>query len=544
LNQFSQIKALQSSIFSLYARASMTRVWRLKQTAAGHQFLLTLLLWLGLNWGIPPALAGSISPTLESATTGSIQPYLEQAQAQVTEFTLKNGLKFIVLERHRAPVVSFLTYANVGGADEPAGQTGVAHYLEHLAFKGTRQIGTRDYGAEKPLLEQQDQLFEQIKAAQTAGNAAAQLQTKFAELETQTSQYAIQNQLGQIVSQAGGVGLNANTSSEATRYFYSFPSNKLELWMSLESERFLEPVFREFFQEKEVILEERRMRTENSPLGQMVEAFLQTAFTVHPYGRPVIGSTADIRNLTRPNVAKFFATYYVPNNLAIAVVGDVDPQEVKRLAEIYFGRYQPGPVPPVTNVVEPAQTETKQVTLRLASQPWYFEGYHSRPIADPDYVVDEMIASLLSSGRTSRLYESLVATQRVALAAQGSNGFPGNKYPNLMLFYALTAPGHSVDDVATVLRQEIDRLRTEPVSTLELERLKKQARTSLLQALDSNSGMANLLLEYQVKTGDWRNLFKQLEAIAAVTPADIQRVAQVTFTPANRTIGKILPQNS
>jgi predicted Zn-dependent peptidase len=527
----------------------MNRVWALKQTAIvsfGHQFLLVLLLWSGLNWGIPPALAGSISPTLQSATTGSIQPYLEQAQAQVTEFTLKNGLKFIVLERHCAPVVSFLTYANVGGADEPEGQTGVAHYLEHLAFKGTRRIGTRDYGAEKPLLEQQDQQFEQIKAVQAATDSArlTQLQKSFAELEAQTSQYAIQNQLGQIVSQAGGVGLNANTSSEATRYFYSFPSNKLELWMSLESERFLEPVFREFFKEKEVILEERRMRTENSPLGQMVEAFLQTAFTVHPYGRPVIGSTADIRSLTRPNVEQFFATYYVPNNLAIAVVGDVDPQEVKRLAEIYFGRYQPGPAPPVTTVVEPAQTETKQVTLRLASQPWYFEGYHSRPIADPDYVVDEMIASLLTNGRTSRLYESLVSTQRVALAAQGSNGFPGNKYPNLMLFYALTAPGHSVDEVATALRQEIDRLRTEPVSTLELERLKKQARTSLLQALDSNSGMANLLLEYQVKTGDWRNLFKQIEAIAAVTPADIQRVAQATFTPANRTIGKILPQNS
>ncbi len=527
----------------------MNRVWGLRKITIlsfGHKCFLLLLLCLGLNWGIPPALARSLSPGLESAATGSIQPYLEQAQAQVTEFKLKNGLKFIVLERHRTPVVSFLTYANVGGADEPDGQTGVAHYLEHLAFKGTRQIGTRDYKAEKPLLEQQDQLFEQIKAAQTAGNTTQvdQLKTKFAELEIQANQYVIQNQLGQIVGQAGGVGLNASTTSEATRYFYSFPSNKLELWMSLESERFLEPVFREFFQEKEVILEERRMRTENSPLGQMIEAFLQTAFTVHPYGRPVIGSTADIRNLTRPKVEKFFATYYVPNNLAIAVVGDVDPQEVKRLAEIYFGRYQPGPTPPVANVVEPAQTKTKQVMLRLASQPWYFEGYHSRAIADPDYVVDEMIASLLSNGRTSRLYESLVSTQRVALAAQGTNGFPGNKYPNLMLFYALTAPGHSVDEVATALHQEIDRLRTEPISTLELERVKKQARTNLLQALDSNDGMGKLLLEYQVKTGDWRNLFKQIEAIAAVTPADIQRVAQATFTPANRTIGKILPQNS
>jgi predicted Zn-dependent peptidase len=525
----------------------MPRAKKLRQAAivsVGRWVLLILLFWGGLSWGINWGSTAWARAIDSESTTSSIQPYLEQAQAQVTEFTLKNGLKFIVLERHRAPVVSFLTYANVGGVDEPTGQTGVAHYLEHLAFKGTRQIGTRDYSAEKPVLDQQDQLFEQIKAAQTAGKAATQLQTQFAELEAKASQYVIQNQLAQIVGQAGGVGLNANTSSEATRYFYSFPSNKLELWMSLESERFLEPVFREFFQEKEVILEERRMRTENSPLGQMMEAFLETAFTVHPYRRPVIGSTADIRNLSRPQVEKFFATYYVPNNLAIAIVGDVDPQQVKRLAEIYFGRYQPGPTPPALSVVEPAQTETKQVTLRLASQPWYFEGYHSQAINDPDYVVDEMIVSLLSQGRTSRLYESLVSTQRLALAAQGSNGFPGNKYPNLMLFYALTAPGHSVDQVATALHQEIDRLRTEPVSTEELERVKKQARAGLLQALDSNEGMGRLLLEYQVKTGNWRNLFKQLEAIAAVTPADVQRVAQATFTPANWTVGKILPQSS
>jgi predicted Zn-dependent peptidase len=312
--------------------------------------------------------------------------------------------------------------------------------------------------------------------------------------------------------------------------------------MSLESERFLEPVFREFYQEKEVILEERRLRTENSPIGQLTEAFLAKAFTLHPYRRPVIGYSQDIRNLTRQDVQNFFKTYYAPSNLTIAIVGDVDPHKVKQLAQIYFGRYQANPALPKITAVEPPQTEAREVTLRLASQPWYLEGYHRPALNHPDHVIYEMIGSILSDGRTSRLYKSLVETQQLALNAQGFSGFPGDKYPNLMLFYALTAPGHTVDQVAAALHIEIERLKTEPVSEIELKRVKTQARAGLLRSLDSNEGMAQLLLEYEVKTGSWRNLFKQLDAIAAVTPGDIQRVAQTTFQPQNRTIGKILSQ--
>jgi predicted Zn-dependent peptidase len=452
-------------------------------------------------------------------------------------------MKFIVLERHQAPVVSFLTYADVGGANEPVGKTGVAHFLEHLAFKGTQQIGTRDYKAEKPLLDRLDELAEQIQTASSAPKAEVdRLQAEFEKVEAEAAKYVKQNELGQIVEQAGGVGLNANTSSEATRYFYSFPSNKLELWMSLESERFLEPVFREFYKEKDVILEERRLRVDNSPIGQMIEALLDTAYQVHPYKRPVIGYEKDIRNLTREDVQQFFDTYYVPSNLTVAIVGDVTPNKVKQLAQVYFGRYKAKPAAAKLEVVEPPQRSTREVALRLPSQPWYLEGYHSPGINHPDHVVYEIIGRLLSDGRTSRLYKSLVETQQVALSAQGFSGFPGDKYPNLMLFYALTAPGHSVDEVASLLRKEIERLKTELVSVQELERVKTQVRAGLLRSLKSNMGMAQLLLEYEVKTGSWRNLFEELEAIAAVTPADIQRVAQVTFAAENRTVGRLLPE--
>lgn len=502
-------------------------------------FLVTLLLWSGIS--LNPALGREqVSPP----QTQSIQPYLDRVAEKISEFTLDNGLKFIVLERHTAPVVSFLTYADVGGANEPEGKTGVAHFLEHLAFKGTQRIGTRNYRAEKELLEQLDRLDEQIRTATAAGKTAEaqRLQTEFEKTEAAAGELVVQNELGQIVEQSGGVGLNATTSADATRYFYSFPSNKVELWMSLESERFLEPVFREFYREKQVILEERRMRTDNSPIGKMIEEFLQTAFVEHPYRQPVIGYPEDLVNLRREDVQEFFETYYVPNNLTIAVVGDVDPENVQQLAQTYFGRYKAGPTPPKVDTTEPPQTEPRQVVVRFPSEPWYLEGYHRPGIDHPDNVVYELIAQILSSGRTSRLYKSLVEEQQVALTAQGLNGFPGEKYENLMLFYGLTAPGHTVEEVAAGLQEQINRLTVEEVSTEELERVKTQARAGVLRSLASNQGMASLLVEYQVKTGDWRNLFQELEQIAAVTPKDILRVSRATFRPENRTVGLLLPE--
>ncbi len=515
------------------------------------QSLVALLAAIAFCWGLQPEVAlaqtQTISPppakTQTLPTPSSIQPYLDRVINELTEFRLENGLKFIVLERHQAPVVSFLTYADVGGVDEPDGKTGVAHFLEHLAFKGTTRIGTEDYKAEKPLLERLEQLDTQIQAAKANGKKSevARLEAEFKQVESQAAKLVKQNELGRIVEQAGGVGLNATTSTEATRYFYSFPANKLELWMSLESERFLEPVIRrEFYKEKDVILEERRMRVDNSPIGMMLEKFIDAAYKVHPYRRPVIGYDQDIRNLTPEDVEKFFEGYYVPSNLAIAIVGDVNPAQVKKLAETYFGRYQAKAKATQKIPVEPQQKQTREVSLELPAQPLYLEGYHRPSVTHPDNAVYEIIGSLLSDGRTSRLYKSLVEKQRLALNAQGFSGFPGDKYANLMLFYALTAPGHTLDELGLALRQEIEKLKTEPVAAAELERVKTQARADLLRSLASNMGMAQQLLEYEVKTGSWRNLFKELDQIAAVTPSDIQRVAKATFTPENRTIGKLL----
>jgi predicted Zn-dependent peptidase len=499
---------------------------------------LAWLFILLLTWNFSTA-------TVQADTqSSSIQPYLDGVIKRVTEFTLDNGLKFIVLENHDAPVVSFVTYADVGGVDEPDGQTGVAHFLEHMAFKGTQTIGTIDYKQEKPLLDRLDQIAAEIDKEAATGNKdkIGKLKEELNKVDIEAKKFVKQNEYGQIVEQSGGVGLNATTSTEATNYFYSFPANKLELWMSLESERFLQPVFREFYKEQQVILEERRLRTDNSPVGTMIEAFIDKAFTVHPYRRPVIGYNQDISNLDRPDIQNFYNSYYSPANLTIAIVGDVEPKQVQEFAKIYFGRYPTGKKPQPVKIVEPPQTATREVTIKLPTQPWYFEGYHCPSINDPDNEVYQIISSLMSNGRTSRLYKSLVEEQQIALSAEGFNGFPGDKYPNLVLFYAMTASGHTVEEVAASLQTEIKRIQTEPVSKQELDRVKTQLRADLLRSLDSNMGMARLLTEYEAKTGSWRNIFKQLERLATVTPEDIQRVAQKTFTPENRTVGKLLNQ--
>ena len=514
--------------------ASLSKRW-LKHLVL---LLVVALLWMG-NQGQAIALEDA-----SESSNHSIQPYIDRVMDRVTEFALDNGMRFIVLERHEAPVVSFMTYVDVGSAQEEPGKTGAAHFLEHLAFKGTPRIGTTNYEAEQPLLEQMDSLFEQLQTAiaNDQPDDVDRLQQEFDQVRAAASEYVIQNEYGQIVEQAGGVGLNATTSADATRYFYSFPANKLELWMSLESERFLEPVFREFYEEKDVILEERRMRTDNSPIGKMFEVFLETALPGHPYGRPIIGYAEDLQSMTRQDIEDFFNRYYTPSHIIATVVGDVDPDQVKQLADVYFGRFQPrSPQASQTTTIPPLPQEPQEFTLELPAQPWYVEGYRRPSIDHPDRAVYDIISGILTGGRTSRLYESMVLEQQVALDVRVANGFPGDRYSTLFLAYALTAANHTIEDVAAALDVELERLKTELVSETELARIKNQARASLLQTLDSNQGMASLLAEYEATTGDWRNLFDQLTELEAVTAADVQRVAQDLFRPENLTIGRLLP---
>jgi predicted Zn-dependent peptidase len=298
-------------------------------------------------------------------------------------------------------------------------------------------------------------------------------------------------------------------------------------------------VFREFYKERDVVYEERRMRTESTPIGRMVEQALAAAFTAHPYGQPVVGWPSDLQSFSATDAKAFYAKYYVPSNMVVAVVGDVKSSEVIPMVEKYFGRLPKAAKPDPLRTVEPKQTAERSVVLHEMSQPFYFEAYHRPAETDPDSATFDAIEMLLSEGRTSRLYRSLVRDKKLAAAAAGFNGFPGRKYPNLFAFFAVPTPGHTAGEMADAIHAEIERLKTEDVTADDLQSIKTRTKAGLLRQLDSNSGLAIQLATYQTIFGDWRELFHDVEKIDKVTPADIKRVANATFVPTNRTTAMI-----
>ena len=462
-------------------------------------------------------------------------------EKRITVKKLPNGLTVLIMERPEAPVFSFFTHVNVGSAQEVNGITGLAHMFEHMAFKGTDEIGTTDYPAEKRALAKVEQDYaayqrENLKEVGRDPKKVAQLEEQWKKDVAAANQYVVPNQFAEIVESQGGVGLNASTDWDETEYFYSFPENRLELWAYLESERFLHPVMREFYKERDVVMEERRMRTDSSPQGRLLEQFLAAAFVAHPYGRPVVGWPSDLRSFSATDAMNFYRKYYVPSNITIAVVGDVKASTALPIIERYFGRIPAGPQPEALRTVEPPQRDVREVVLEDKSQPLYIEGYHRPDFRDPDDAVFDVLADLLSKGRTSRLYRSLVRDKQIALAAEGGS-YPGHKYPNLFYFFAVPNQGHTADEMAKPIHDEIERLKTQDVTDEELESIKTRAKADLIRGLGDNSGLAAQLAEYQADYGDWRELFRQIEDIDNVTKTDIRRVANKYFTRENRTVG-------
>ncbi|MBM3749241.1 MAG: insulinase family protein [Acidobacteria bacterium] len=473
------------------------------------------------------------------------QSEFRDLESRVSEFTLANGQRFIVVERHNAPVATFMTYADVGAAQEVKGITGLAHVFEHMAFRGTTTIGTKDWAKEKVLLDKVEKAYyalrdEKRKGAKADAARLKELEQAFKDVQEEAGKLTYKEEFGEIIERAGGRDLNAGTGTDMTVYFFSLPSNQAELWFFLESERFRDPVFRDFYKERDVVMEERRLG-ESQPIGRLVEEFQGVAYKSHPYGEGVIGHMSDLQNLTTADGQAFFKKYYVPSNLTTVVVGDVNPQRIRELAEIYFGRLPSVPKPEPVRTVEPPQQGEKRVAMRLQSQRILLMGYHKPDINHPDNAVYTALGSLLSEGRSSRLYRALVRDKKVATQAGGFPGFPGVKYPGMFVFLGFTAPGHTNQEVEQAIEAELERLKNEPVTAEELDGVKRRARASLLRQLDSNFSLGIQMARYQVLTGDWRNLFRELEKINAVTPQDIQRVAKATFTWENKTVGTIDP---
>ncbi|MHC4153116.1 MAG: M16 family metallopeptidase, partial [Planctomycetota bacterium] len=290
---------------------------------------------------------------------------LSEFEERMSEFALENGITFLVLQRHEAPVVSFHTYADVGAVDETTGMTGLAHLFEHMAFKGSKTIGTKDYTAEADAMAKEDEVFLKIKSELQKGerideDLLNQLREEFEQAQQEAQKYIVHDEFEEIMVRQGSAGFNASTSQDATRYIVSLPSNKVELWMLMESDRFMNAVQREFYKEKNVVMEERRLRTESQPQGRLMEEFLSIAYKAHPYGSPIVGHMSDLKALTRIEAEAFFEKYYSPANLTVAIVGDVNHEQIKQLAEIYFGRIPSGPKPEPVRTIEPSQLGEKR----------------------------------------------------------------------------------------------------------------------------------------------------------------------------------------
>jgi predicted Zn-dependent peptidase len=465
---------------------------------------------------------------------------LKSFEQRITTKVLPNGLTILICERPEAPVFSYSTFIDAGDVNDPSGQSGLAHMFEHLAFKGTSEIGTTDYAAEKVALakvEAANNAYEEeyLKPVGRDPEKLAGLKKAFVEAQAEAHKFVIPNQFTDIAERNGAEGLNAETALDNTLYFWSMPENRLELWAWMESSRLADTVPREFYKERDVVIEERRMRTDSNPEGRMFEQFLATAYVAHNYGRSSIGWPSEVSQINATEAMAFHRKYYVGGNIVVAVVGDVKAAEAMPMLEKYFSRVPGGAKPEEMTTVEPKQFAEKSVVIRDPSQPVYIEGYHRPSYRDPDNSVYDAISDIMSNGRVSRLYRSLVRDQQIAAAAEGVSPYPGDKYPGLFVFFAAPLPGHTPAEMREAIHKEIEKLKTTDVTDDELAMFKTRTRADLLRGLADNQGLANDLAEYQTRYGDWRELFLELDRVDKVTKADIRRVANQVFVSTNRT---------
>jgi predicted Zn-dependent peptidase len=487
--------------------------------------------------------AGPLSALAEKS--GGKQEGFAALEGQVREFRLANGLTLLVLERHEAPVFSFDTAVNAGGVDAVTGVTGIAHVFEHMAFKGTPYVGTNDYAKERAALDAVDRawadlLTERQKRHLADSTKIATLDAAFKAAQEEAGKYVVSNEFSQVLEQAGANGLNAGTRVDYTDYLCNLPSNKLELWALMEGDRMTNPVLREFYKEREVIVEERRMDEESTPNGRLFEEFIATSFKAHPYGNGIIGHRSDLENLSRSDAEKFFREHYVAKNMATAVVGDVSAAEVERLANKYFSGVSAAPAPPPVATVEPRQAAERRVVIEEDAQPVILLGYHEPDMNDPRFHAYEALTSILADGRSSRLYTRLVKEKKVAVQVGAGAGMPGRKYGNLLFAYIVPATGVDPDSALAVFDAEIARfLADAPVTKDELDGVKTRARAEFWHSIQSNEGMAGQLAYYQELTGSWRNLFKQVDQMNAVTEGDVMSAAKECLRKDNRTVAMI-----
>jgi predicted Zn-dependent peptidase len=464
-------------------------------------------------------------------------------EEMVREHTLKNGMKLLLVERHTSPTVSAWIRFKVGSVNERSDERGIAHLLEHMLFKGTKTLGTKDFAREKPLLDSIEKtalqlMAEKIKRGDVDLKKIEELSRKLAGLEAAAEKYLVKNEVSGIYDKNGGYNYNAFTGKDSTAYMISLPANKLELWAVIESDRLRNAVLREFYTERNVVMEERRRSYDADPEGKLWESFLAAAYQAHPYRQPIIGWMSDIENLSRTKAESFLHRYYAPANAVVAIVGDIDPVKTIALVEKYFGSLPPGvPVPPVATV-EPRQLGERRIEILDDSEPQFMIGYHKPTIPEPDDYTFDVITMLLAEGKNSRLYKKLVVEKQLASEVSAFYG-PASRYPNLFVISAVPRSPHSMQEVEEAIYGELEILKQEPVSLRELQQVLNKLEADEVQALSTNGGLAYRLTEYESVAGTWRYLTEHRAKVAKVTPAEVLAAARKYLVPDNRTVASI-----
>ena len=455
-------------------------------------------------------------------------------------FTLSNGLTVIVRQRRNAPVFSALTYADVGSFDEES-ITGVAHMLEHLAFKGSPRQSV-DFVKESQILEEMDDVFEELKECSDP-ERKKRLSDRLKALQLDAQDLAQSNAYGSLLQREGAVGLNAATSHDATKYYVSLPATKLELFFALEAERFQAPVFRDFYSERMVVLEERKMRVDSSPMGVFQETYAAASFG-NNYARPVIGYQEDIERLSRQDVKSFFRRYYGPEALTITIVGDVDPSKVRQYAEKYFGGWkksgngarvavdEPLAIPKDTSL--PGFLSGSSVAGPVLLRSFYRPSLRSML----DSIALDIADECLTGGRNSRLEKALVDSSK-ALTVSSYSTFPGEKHSTQMLFYAVPTAQSDLQEVDNIILGELDTMNTQGPTGAELGRFSKGSQAVSLRVLQSNASMASALASYEKLTGSWENMYKELYVIEDMLPTQIADICSKYLIPTSSFAGYV-----
>jgi predicted Zn-dependent peptidase len=480
----------------------------------------------------------------------------EKPQINVQELTLPNGMRWLLFERHDSPTVTGGWVAHVGSVNEREGITGISHLFEHMMFKGTHVIGTKDIDADLRIIDEQEKVraemreemkvmrerqrkgeIDDIAKPENQTPRYRELDKRFDELVQKQRAIQIKDHLSQIYTKNGAEGLNAGTSEDWTIYMVRLPANRIELWSWLESDRLMNPVFREFYSERDVVYEERRMRTESTPLGKYDEAFNALFWEASPYKWPVVGWPSDVSSITKAQADAYFGTYYAPNNLTGVLVGDFNAAAVRPLLERYFGRIPRGKTePPEVVTSEPAQIGEKRFNAEAETSPTVRIWYHAVPFIHKDRTVVDLVTDVLS-GRTGRLYKGLVTGRQ--LANEGSASVDLKKYDGIIEVESTVKDGKDPAAVEQAIYEELEKLKDEPLPAEELQKIKNQAKANAYRRLSSPFSIAIQLMIYD-GFGDWRYINTYAEEVDRVTAADIQRAAKDYFTKDNRTVGVFL----